>query len=173
MDTNQFETESKAVFARLPKLEPSPYLAGRILAVSREHQRTRTQLRWWRLVATVSVTAMICLAIGLRVQKKETTLLAFQPYVIHVTLDEAEVKLAASAEIELPEGVHFVSKDEEIKNLRRLKLPVGEMGEGRSRLPFVVSSDREGSMPLQVRIFNSQDQVIQTKTLTLHFVGRS
>jgi hypothetical protein len=99
-------------------------------------------------------------------------LFAYQPYVIHVSLDEDEVKLAASAEVELPPGVTFVSKSAEIQALRSLKLPV-EAQEGRSRLPFVVKSDRAGTLPLKFRIYDSNDKLLQTKTLTLHFVRPS
>lgn len=171
MDQVQLETESKAIFSRVEKAVPPPFLAGRVLARALERKRTSLEVVVLRWVAGLSFVAVLGLVTHLQMNKSagKEILFASQPYVIHVDLNDAELKLAQSAEVELPEGVSFVSKNKVVKELRRLKLPVSQVKEGRSRLPFVVLSDREGTMPLQVRIYDENDELIQTRTLTLHF----
>lgn len=168
---DQNETDSKAVFSRIPAVTAPPYLAARVLALYQERRKHRSQLWIWRLAAAASLTAAIALVTVMHAPSQKETLFADQAYVIHVNLDDAEMQVAASAEVELPAGVTFVSKNEEVRALRQLRLPVAAVNatDGRSRLPFVVKSDRSGTMPLQVRIYDADDKLIQTKTLTLHF----
>lgn len=173
MDQSQSENQIRQIFQRLPQVEPSPYMAGRIVTQVQALRRSRRQLWIWRWVAAASLTALIAVVTVNKQQSAHEALYASQPYVIHVNFDDNEVKLAASAEIELPDGVSFVSRDSEIQALRRMKLPVNAEGAGRNRLPFVVKSDRTGDLALQVHIYDAQDNLIQTKTLTLHFVRAS
>jgi len=162
---DQFESQSKAIFSRLPEAQPSPYFAARVAA--RAGSGKSRELMVWRWVAALSIAAVIALTSYIQLQPKQDVLYTFQPYTIQVDFNESEIKLADSAEIELPEGVSFVSKNEAVKSLRSLRLPVGGRKDG--KLPFVLVSEREGSMDLQVRMYNSADELIQTKTLTLHF----
>jgi hypothetical protein len=172
VDSAQYEIKSKAIFKALPAVDASPYLAGRVLALHQERQSHRKQVLLWRWVAAFSFTVLVAFVSVMQLPSHKEALFAYQPYVIHVNLDEQELKMAASAEVELPAGVSFVSMSAEVQALRSLKLAV-DGHEGRSRLPFVVKSDRTGTMPLQVRIYDSNDKLLQTKTLTLHFVRPS
>jgi len=169
LDQVELEKKSKAIFSRVETGLPPMFLAGRVLARTQERKRITQEMWLWRWVACLSFFAFVGVVAFHQYQPKSETLFAFQPYVIHVDLDEADMKLAESAEVELPEGVSFVSKNQVVKSMRSLRLPVSAVKDGRSRLPFVVLSERSGSMPLQVRIYNSDDQLIQTKTLTLNF----
>lgn len=165
MSQDQFESQSKAIFSRLPEAQPSPYFAARVAA--RAGSGNSRELMVWRWVAALSVAAVVALTSYIQFQPKQDLLYTYEPYVIQVDFNESELKLADSAEIELPDGVSFVSKNEAVKSLRSLRLPVAERKDG--KLPFVLVSEREGSMALQVRMYNADDELIQTKTLTLHF----
>lgn len=176
------EKQSREIFGRLSQdIQPSPFLAGRVTALALERRRVQQQLMWWRRLALISVSTVAILVAVVAVRPSSPSfapakeeLFALQPYVIHVNLAEAGAEMAASAEVELPDGVQFVAKDEQIKSLRRLKLPVAAVdGSQRTRLPFVVRSERTGQLALQVRLYDANDKLIQSKTLTLNFVGRS
>ena len=173
MDPQELERDAKAIFARLPAVEAPPFLAGRVLALTLEGRRGRKEVLLWRWVAALSCTAMLAYFVVLHAPTSRESLLADTSYVIHLNLDDAEMRLASSAEVELPDGVEFVSSDAAVRGLRRLRLPVDAADVGRNRLPFVVMSNRAGTLPLQVRIYNANDELIQTKILTLHFERRS
>ncbi len=165
---DQFETQSKAIFKSLPQAEPSPYLAARITAKSGiGRSRELVIMRW---IAAVSFTAVVALVSFIQIQPKADVLYTYQPYVIQVDFNQEEIKLVESAEVELPEGVNFVSKNEAVKSLRSLRLPVANVKDG--KLPFVVVSERSGRIPLMIRMYNANDELVQTKTLTLQFGGK-
>jgi hypothetical protein len=171
MDPN--EQTAKKVLGTLKEVEPSAFFAARV--VSRTETQTETlgsqnsQLYFWKWLAAVSFSAALALAIFVQMRPTADTLVAFQPYVIHMDLNEIDMEQAASVEIELPEGVHFVSKNEEIKSAHRLELPLSSLQPGRSRLPFVVLSERTGKMPLQIHIYNADAKLVQSKTMMLTF----
>jgi hypothetical protein len=169
LDPNQFETQSKAIFKRLEAVEAPPYLARRVVAKAQERKRGFREIHVWRWVAALSFTAAIALTVVLNQRPKEEQLFALKPYVIHVNLEQADMQLADSAEVELPDGVTFVSKNEEIKTARKLRLPVTQQSKDHSRLPFVVLSEHAGTVAVTVRIFDANDQLIRTKTLNLNF----
>ncbi len=162
---DQFEAKSKAIFSKLPQAEPSAFFAARVAA--RAVKGTSREVWIWRWIAALSVAAVVGLTSYIQLQPKQDLLFTYEPYVIQVDFNESEILLVDSAEIELPEGVAFVSKNEAVKSLKTLRLPVTDRAKG--RLPFVVVSERAGAIPLQVKMYNANNELIQTKTLTLHF----
>ncbi len=167
MQSDQFENQTKAIFKALPDIEPSPFFAARVAAkIGAGRPKELILMRW---VAAVSFTAVVALVSFIQFQPKQDVLFTYQPYVIQVDFNAEEIKLVESAEVELPEGVSFVSKNEAVKSLRSLRLPVANVKNG--KLPFVVVSMRSGNVPLQIRMYNSNDELVQTKTLTLQFGG--
>lgn len=174
MDEQKQERQVKAIFGGVKPVAPSSFFSARVVARFQARKADRKEAGFWRWIAAGSLTAALALTLYVRFQpKNENHLVAFEPYVIHVNLDEIDTQIAASAEVELPEGVSFVSKNEEIKTLRSLRLPISGAKEGRSRLPFVVQSDRAGTLPLQVRIYDADDELIETKTMALEFVAKT
>lgn len=165
MNQDSFETQSKAIFSRLPQVEPSPYLAGRVVAhLGKKPSREVWILRW---VAALSVAAVIGLTTYIQIKPSQDLLFTYEPYVIQVDFNSQELKMVQSAEITLPDGVSFVSKNEAVKSLRSMRLPVSGRKDG--KLPFVLVSERSGELPVEVRMYGENDELIQTKTLTLHF----
>lgn len=162
IDSN--EAKSKEIFSRIPATDPSAYFAARVAA--RASEKPAREVVLWRWIAACSMAAVVALVTYIQFQPKQDVLYTYEPYVIQVDFTEQEIKLVESAEINLPEGVSFVSKNHAVKELRSLKLPVDAKS---GRLPFVVVSELAGSVPLEIRMYNSQDQLIDTKTLTLHF----
>lgn len=146
-------------------MEPSPYFAARVAA--RSKAGASRELVIWRWVAALSVAAVVALTSYIQLQPKHDLLYTYEPYVIQVDFNESELKLADSAEIELPDGVSFVSKNEAVKSMRSLRLPVSARKDG--KLPFVLVSERSGMLPVQVRMYGANDELIATKTLTLRF----
>lgn len=168
MQIDSFETQTKAIFKALPEMEPSPYFAARVAAKSAGSKSKELIVMRW--VAALSLAAVVALVTFIQVQPKPDVLFTYQPYVIQVDFNAQEMKLADSAEVELPKGVSFVSKNEAVKSLRTLRLPVAHVKNG--KLPFVVVSERSGSIPLLIRVYNANDELVQTKTLTLQFGGK-
>ena len=171
----KLEADSKAIFARVRQQEPSPFMKRRILAnLDKEPRKRFSEVWFWRFVSGVSLTvAAMAMIFNMRsVQQDENSLVAMKPYVIHVDLTGQPLEQARIAEVELPEGVHFVSKKHpEVSKMRKMRLPVPAATEGRSRLPFVVSSDRPGTQEVVLKILDENDQVIQTRRLTVNFAA--
>lgn len=165
MKRDDFDNQSKAIFAQLPEAKPSPYFAARVAA--RAKTSPNRELTLWRWVAALSITVVIALGSYIQFKPQQDLLYTYEPYVIQVDFNAAELKLAESAEIELPDGVSFVSKNDAIKALRSMRLKVNGRKDG--KLPFVLVSEREGSLALRVRMYNAEDELVQTKTLTLNF----
>jgi hypothetical protein len=170
LDSTQFEKQSRELFRSLKPVEPPPYFAARVVARTHEQRQSRKQILFWRWIATFSFAAVVGLTVYMQTRQVAEPLIAFKPYVIHVDLDQSEILLAASAELELPDGVSFVAKDEEIKALRNLRLPIQPAQKGRNRLPFVIVSERTGKLPLRVRLYDENNNLIQTKTMDLMFI---
>lgn len=168
MQFDQFENQTKAIFKALPDVEPSPYFAARVAAKSGVGRSKELILMRW--VAAMSFAAVVALVAFIQTQPKQDVLYTYQPYVIQVDFTESEIKMVESAEVELPDGVTFVSKNQAVKSLRSLRLPVANVKDG--KLPFVVVSERSGNIPLMIRMYNANDELVQTKTLTLQFGGK-
>lgn len=171
MNPNQLESQSKAIFQRLGPVDAPPYLARRVAARAQERTRTVREVRVWRWVAALSITAVLAITAVFRLQPKEQVFYTMKPYVMQIGLED--VQLADSAEIDLPDGLRFVSSNEDIQAARSLRLPVTINKEGKSRLPFVVRSEKSGQASLQVRIYDSEDNLITTKTLNLNFTNEN
>lgn len=173
MEQQNLEKQSKTVFQGLPQVEPSPFFAARVVARTQESSGLRKEVLFWRWVGALSVTAMICLTVYTNFAKNKVessaALLAFKPYVINVDLDQSEILTAATAELILPEGLEFYSKNQDVKSLRSLRLPMPSKQQG-GRLPFVVVSSRSGSMPLKIHFYDQDGQLIQTKMMNVEFV---
>lgn len=168
MSFDQFESKSKAAFKSLPDVEPSPYFAARVAAKSGiGRSRELVVMRW---LAAISFTAVIALVSYIQLQPKPDVLFTYQPYVIQVDFNPEEILLVESAEVELPDGVRFVSKNEAVKSMRSLRLPLSGVKNG--KLPFVVVSERSGRIPLMIRMYDENDVLVQTKTMTLEFGGK-
>ena len=172
----KLEADSKAIFARVRAQEPSPFMKRRILAnLDKEPRKGFSEVWFWRFVSGVSLTvAAMAMIFNMRQvqQQDDAGLVAMKPYVIHVDLSGQPLEQARIAQIELPEGVHFVSKKHpEVSKMRSMRMPVPAASSGRSRLPFVVSSDRPGTQEVVLKILDENDQVIQTRTLTVSFAA--
>lgn len=183
MNKDQFdilESESRSAFQsmRNAELEPSPFMKSRILARLEEKKSVGWREAWsnawvWRAVSAVAITACAVLIIT---RTQDTTnsnqgqVYALQPYVIHLDLGGEGLRDAQIAEVELPDGVKFVSKAHpEISELRKLQLPVPDSSTGRSRLPFVVRADRVGVQDLKLKILNEKNEVIEERVLSVNF----
>lgn len=178
----QLEKQSKELLKglRAARIETSPFLKTRVLARIRENEQSPRQVWFWRALAVTSTTLCAALVVWhVQSEKKNSALLADafstqQNYVIQIDLGGERLKDARVAEVELPEGVHFVSKSHpEVANLKNMRLPITEAQAARSRLPFVVSSDISGRKELKLRIFDEQGAVIQERVMSVNFVAKS
>lgn len=166
--TDQNETKSREIFRQVGDLQPSAFFAARVSTKAMQPSR---EVWFLRLVSALSVAAVIGLSSYIYLQSQKDVLVTYEPYVIQVDFNSRELKMAASAEVSLPDGIRFASRNEKIQSLRSLRLPVSQDKQG--RLPFVVVSERDGHFPLEVKMYDGNDQLIGTKTITLHFEKKS
>lgn len=160
------EERVRGIFNKLNKdeLTPHPYLKTRILAESEALNDSRKKLNFWRLVSSLALTSLVVIVTLTSFKPKPMNTLALnRPYVIHVNFSEQEVGLVAAAEIVLPKGVHFYSdKNPQVREIRKLRLPVGAQVDGRTRLPFVIVADKaSGVRKIQVRLFDNNNNLIK------------
>lgn len=179
MDSNQYETQSKDAFRRLreTELEPSPFMQTRIMARLKDHGGARREIVFWRWLSGLTMAACAVLAwvhFSAAPGIDGSKAIAMQPYVIHVDFGDTRPTGATIAEIELPEGVEFVSKAHpEVAKMRSMRMELPEQVEGRSRMPFVVSAAKSGRQDLKLRILNEKDEVIQERIVSVTFTGKS
>ena len=160
------EERVRGIFNKLNKdeLTPNPYLKTRILAESHALNESRKKLNFWRLVSSLALTSLVLTILMINQKPMSMNTLALnRPYVIHVSFSEQEVGLVAAAEVILPKGVYFHSdKNPQVRDIRKLRLPVGAQMDGRTRLPFVVVADKEnGVKKIQVRLFDNNNNLIK------------
>ena len=181
MDSQQLETKSKDLFSglRSARVEASPFLKTRVMARIRENETAKREVWVWRALTATSMA--LCVSVvwwHMDTQKKNSALLADafntqQNYVIQIDLGGDRLKDARVAEVDLPDGVRFVSKTRpEVSELRNMRLPITEVDTQRSRLPFVVSSETSGRKELKLRILDEEGSVIQERVLSVNFVAR-
>jgi hypothetical protein len=171
VEHNELENQSRLFFQGLKPVQPSPYFAARVAANLKSRKQATRQLRLWKWLSALSFTAVIGLVIMLTSRPKPDVLFAYQPYVIQVKLDESDIQLASRAEVELPEGVNFVSRNQVVRSLRSLSLPLHSKRTGIHKLPFVILSTKAGSFAVRIRLYDSSKHLIDTKTMNLRFAG--
>lgn len=164
---------------RSVRVEASPFLKTRVMARIQENEKSKREVWIWRWLAASSLA--LCAAVVMwHVQsvKTNSAMLADafsvqQNYIIQIDLGGERLKDARVAEVELPSGVHFVSKTHpEVAEMRNMRLPISEAQAQRSRLPFVVSSESSGRKELKLRIFDEVGTVIQERILSVNFVAK-
>lgn len=160
------------------ELNPSAHMKNRILA--RLHHapvrnRVNPEVLFWRWIAGFATAACALMAwMHFLKPVAPSALLAMQPYVIHLDLGGARLAGATSAEVELPNGVRFVSKAHpEVTELRSLRLDLPEEIAGRSRLPFVVQADRPGTQQLKLRIWDQNMNLLQERIVSVKFTDQT
>jgi len=171
--TPEQKQQLSAIFAqvRAAEVEVSPYLKTRVLAHILQGRKQSGSLFFWKALALGSFFSVLFLGILSfnLYQKTHADGITQQAYVIHIDFDQADKDIVATAEIELPDDVHFVSSKKEIREERKLSLPVDVKMAGRGKLPFVVSSDFSGEKEIKVRLLNENDQLIREQVLKLKF----
>lgn len=166
------EKAMRDLFARVQKapLEPSPYMKTRVLAHWRE-TRSNRGLLFWKLISGISLAGILVLGFTnyQLLQQKKTDGVTQQAYVIHIDFNQSDKEMVAMAEVELPENVHFVSANKEVREERKLTLPVSVKALGRGKLPFVVSSENSGEKSIRVRLLNEKNELVREQVLKLTF----
>lgn len=178
LDPKLVEAQMARIFAPLKQaeIEAPPFMKTRIMSRLEAPRAGASKEIWlWRIVAGLATTACAALLV-MRVTSPgqstgdEIQHYAMQPYVIHVDLEGDKLPGARIAEVELPAGVHFVSKSHpEVAQLRKMRLTVPQATGGRSRLPFVVKSDKPGLAELKLKIFDEKDSVVHERVLSVKF----
>lgn len=171
-NTSQDEKAMREIFARVQKapLEPSTFMKTRVLAHWRESRANRG-LRFWKLLSGISLAGVLVLGFTSYrlLQQKPSDGITQQAYVIHIDFNQSDKEMVALAEVELPENVHFVSGNKEIREERKLTLPVSVKALGRGKLPFVVSSENSGEKSIRVRLLNEKNELVREQMLKLTF----
>ncbi|MGE4131517.1 MAG: hypothetical protein AB7F86_07745 [Bdellovibrionales bacterium] len=170
------EAKVKEVLGRVPEQGPSPFFAARVVARAGlgEKSSAAKEVWIWKWIAGISLTAALALVVALKVQSPSTPqemLFTYQPYVIQVDFEAEDTGLVASAEVILPEGVSFVSKNKVVRSLRQLRLPISDLKDG--KLPFVLVAEKEGEFAVLVKMYGESDEVVRTKVMNFHFAQGS
>jgi len=178
LDPKVLEAQMAKIFAPLKQaeLEAPPFMRTRVMSRLRVPKVISKEVWVWRIVAGFATSACAVLLVMRVLAPLQTVTsngaqhFAMQPYVIHVDLDGDNLPGSRVAEVELPEGVHFVSKSHpEIAQVRKMRLNIPKAISGRSRLPFVVSSAKPGLAELKLKILDEKDLVVHERVLSIKF----
>jgi hypothetical protein len=171
-NSQQDQKETREIFARVQAadIQAPLYMKTRVLARVNERRQNRTLL-FWKLLSAGSLMSVVILGfLSFSLYHKENLDgVTQQAYVIHIEFNESDKAMVAEAEIELPQDVHFVSKNKTIAQERKLRLPVEVRALGRGKLPFVVASDSSGEKAIKVRLLNEKDELVREQVLKLKF----
>lgn len=176
LDPKLIEGQMARIFAPVKQagIEAPPFMKTRIMTRLEDRKSVR-EIWIWRFIAGIAVAACAVLlvtrtSLPTQLAGDGSQHYAMQPYVIHVELEGDKLPGARVAEVELPAGVHFVSKSHpEVAELRKMRLTVPQATGGRSRLPFVVSSEKPGLAELKLKIFDEKDAVVHERVLSVKF----
>lgn len=166
------DKQIKDLFERVKSAElgPSPYLKTRVLA--RMSEPAQKGFNFWKALSFASLAAVFILgfvSLQLLRQQRKSDGITQQAYVIHIDFNQSDKNMVAQAEVELPEHVHFVSSNKDIRDERTLTLPVDVKVLGRGKLPFVVASDVSGEKSIRVRLLNEKNELVREQVLKLTF----
>jgi hypothetical protein len=155
---------------RASGIEASQFMKTRVLAQLRQERQFKRKLFMWQFVTAGSLAALVAtFFIGFKmISQIKADAFTREAYVIHVDFTQNDRQQVAAAEVELPQGVHFVSKSG-VASLHKLRLPVDVKAAGRGKLPFVVSADDPGEKRIVVRLLNRDDQVIREQIFNYRF----
>ena len=166
-----FET----LFQKLQQLEltPSKDLITPVLVRLKKVplEKQRLSIRFWQLFSGLAVATVFGLIVytNFLFQQIRQDGLTSQAYVIQIDFNQNDIMNVAQAEIILPTGVNFVNSQGQALKQTSLKLPLSVKQTGRGRLPFVVSSDRQGQQTLTVRLLNSKNELVREQNLNFKF----
>lgn len=163
---DQQEQQSQKIFRSIGPVQAPPYMVTRVMAELK--QPNRRELWVWRALTATAFAAVVALVGYIQLHApSQSVFFTSQPYVIQMDVSEFDQAVAVSAEIELPDGVNFVSKSVAVHELRSLRMPLANVKNG--KLPFVLVSERAGSMLVKVRLYDSADKLLAEKQMLLEF----
>lgn len=166
----------QGLFSEVRKADFSapPFLKTRVMAQLRESRSMKRSLFFYKALSSVALAALVAVSvISLRPGSPVSENVMNQVYVIHVDFNQDDQARVAKAEVELPEGVQFESKRPEVRELRRMKLPVSVSAVGRGKLPFVLSSKDAGEKFIRVKLLDHEDRVVREQTMKFRFAQAS
>ena len=128
-------------------------------------------VRFWQMVSGLSVAAVFGLIFyaNFLQQQIQHDGLTSQAYVIQIDFNQNDIANVVHAEVILPAGVNFVNSKGQALNQTSMKLPLSVKHTGSGRLPFVVSSNQQGSQTLTVRLLNSKNELVREQNLKFKF----
>lgn len=155
---------------RASGIEAPQFMKTRVLAQLRQERQFKRKLFIWKFVTAGSLAVLVAtFLIGFKmISQIKADAFTRQAYVIHVDFTQNDRQEVAAAEVELPQGVHFVSKSN-VGSMHKLRLPVDVKTAGPGKLPFVVSADDPGEKKIIVRLLNHDDRVIREQVLNYRF----
>lgn len=176
-DLQKLESEQmRSLFSsvRAADIEPSPYLRTRVLAHLTDEFKQSNQLKFWKFFSAGSFVAMAMMGFYVMntFNPSSTAASSQQAYVIHVDFNQNDLSHVAQAEVVLPDGVKFVTKNGSIDSKKSLRLPIDIRSVGRGKLPFVVSSDSVGDKEILVRLLDENNQVVRDQVLKFKFAKK-
>lgn len=164
----------KALFGRASSLplEPSPFLATRVLAEVKARSREKRKLRFWQALSGSLAVSFAIAFVLLKPAASPDGLEAGinKPHVVMVKVQEASRAQIASAEVELPDDVYFYSETfPGLKERRELKIAWSQETD-KPYFPFVVKSDHTGTKLVKVRFRDRSGGVLLENNIQIHFV---
>ncbi|PWU17980.1 MAG: hypothetical protein C5B49_07945 [Bdellovibrio sp.] len=172
MSDDRIEAKSKSIFRTGSRgLEASPFLSRRIANEVASRIEWKRKVRWWQGWAIGGS------GLGLGLASFCAWLFLFsafsahvgQPTLVEVGLRNIEVADVARVEIELPEGVTFVStRYPEIDGTSTVSIPVEDKA-ALASFPFVVRSAESGLKRVRVMVFDRGGKIVEEKILKIRF----
>ena len=157
--------------ARQAPLEPPPYMATRVVAALRA-QRGGRGLWFWKALSFSSLAVTLVLSwVVFQSPGAQFEAQIHNPYVVRVELNELSEKQHIEAEIVLPDGVEFYSKNHpQLAEQRSLRL-VWNQETGKPFLPFVIKGAENGKKQILVKFFDENNKLISSRQIGIEFLA--
>jgi hypothetical protein len=171
---SEIEKQLQSLFARARELPvpQDPFLSTRVLAEYRARSRGPARPSFWKWLALVSTACSLVLITRNYYLSQGFVYSAAvnQAIAVRVEIEDLKHFDIAHAEIELPDGVHFYSKQHPEVFSEKSVTVAWNQGSGRTRFPIVIKSDISGKKTVRVSFFDSNDKLVATRDVEIRFL---
>ena len=130
--------------------------------------------KWIKIAIAASLLIITCaLAINHMGDKKDTVVLAEKDLAsgmvlpVEISFNAATNLTGLDFEVSLPEGIKFVSEDQEVENSRSLSWQ-GDLKKGFNKIPMLMEATEPGRYPIETKI--KKGKSASKKTVWIEFL---
>lgn len=173
-ERNEKHERASDAILQLRKLsvDPPPYLKARVLSELSLLKSHKRGVRLWQWLAGAS-SALGAIAVVWLTLARTPVFMAVtdRPFVVKIEMEELETFRVASAEIVLPDGIHFYSQSFPELGQKRSLSVAWSAEASKGQLPFVIQGEQAGNKVVLVKFYDRDHNQVGERKLEIKFVS--